>query len=233
MAQRGGSQRSGAGRGGPRGARRPGPERQRTEDRFPPAPRIDQAAARARLREVIEPVVGAVGYDLEDVTLSRVGRRYLVRVLVDADGGVSLDAVAVVARAVSAALDRADETGGEILPGEYQLEVGSPGVDRPLTLPRHWRRNVGRLVKVRAGERQVTARVSAADAEGVVLAPEGGEPVEVEYGALGPGHVQVEFSRLAEISDEELAAAGADDEADTDDDDFEDDGETELEDEQR
>jgi ribosome maturation factor RimP len=182
---------------------------------------------------VIEPVVAEIGYDLEDLGLSRVGRRFLVRVVVDADSGVSLDAVAVVARAVSAALDRAEEAGGDILPGEYQLEVGSPGVDRPLTLPRHWRRNVGRLVKVRAGERQLTARISGADDEGVVLTPETGEPVEVAYAALGPGHVQVEFNRLAEISDEELAADDEDDAEEEDDDDIEDDGDTELEDEQR
>ena len=106
---------------------------------------------RAQLRAVVEPVVGAAGYDLEDLTVSRAGRRYVVRVVVDGDGGLDLDAVADVSRAVSAALDAAEETGGEIVAGEYQLEVSSPGVDRPLTLPRHWRRNIGRLVKVGAG----------------------------------------------------------------------------------
>jgi ribosome maturation factor RimP len=221
-----------------------GPQRQRTAagrgaERTDPGVRVDQAAARARLREVIEPVVAEVGYDLEDVHLSRVGRRYLVRVVVDGDDGVSLDAVAVVARAVSAALDRADETAGEIVPGEYQLEVGSPGVDRPLTLPRHWRRNVGRLVKVRAGERQVTARVSAADGAGVLLEVAGGGTEEVPYAELGAGRVQVEFSRLAELTDEELAEVepGDDDldEDDDSDDDSEDDRDSDhgLEDEQR
>ncbi|MFD0823868.1 ribosome maturation factor RimP, partial [Micromonospora zhanjiangensis] len=108
----------------------------------------DLTARRLRLRAVIEPVVTAAGCDLEDLTVSRAGRRHVVRVVIDADGGVSLDAVADVSRAVSQALDRAEEADGDLVAGEYQLEVGSRGVDRPLTLPRHWRRNVGRLVKV-------------------------------------------------------------------------------------
>jgi ribosome maturation factor RimP len=156
------------------------------EPRTPAVPRIDLAAAKARVRAVIEPVVLRGGYDLEDVGLSRAGRRYVVRVLVDADGGINLDDVAVVSREISAALDAAEETGGELLAGEYQLEVGSPGVDRPLTEPRHWRRNVGRLVAVDG----VTGRVIAADGEGVVL-----DGREIPYAQLGPGKVQIEFKR--------------------------------------
>ncbi|MFK3980289.1 ribosome maturation factor RimP [Micromonospora sp. NPDC050397] len=121
----------------------------RSGDRRPvERPRGDLTARRARLRAVIEPVVTAVGYDLEDVSVARAGRRHVVRIIVDGDGGINLDAVAEVSRAISAALDLAEETGGDLVAGEYQLEVSSPGVDRPLTLPRHWRRNVGRLVKV-------------------------------------------------------------------------------------
>ena len=101
-----------------------------------------------RLRGVIEPVVTAAGYDLEELTVSRAGRRHVVRVIVDGDAGVNLDAVAEVSRAVSRALDEAEEASGDLVAGEYQLEVSSPGVDRPLTEPRHWRRNAGRLVKV-------------------------------------------------------------------------------------
>jgi len=198
------------------------------------APRGDLSARRARLREVIEPVVTAAGYDLEDLSVSRAGRRHVVRVIVDADGGISLDAVADVSRAVSAALDAAEEAGGDIVAGEYQLEVSSPGVDRPLTLPRHWRRNVGRLVKVtvRGGagvpeqrttaDRQLTGRVVEADDERVVLETDAGR-AEHPYAELGPGRVQVEFSRLDELADNE---AGEDIE-DIDDIDDEDDVEDE------
>ena len=91
------------GRAGARpGNRRPGGRgRDAAEARTPAAPRIDLAAAKARVRAVIEPVVAAAGYDLEDVSLSRAGRRHVVRVLVDADGGINLDDVAVVSREIS------------------------------------------------------------------------------------------------------------------------------------
>ncbi|EEP74018.1 hypothetical protein MCAG_04345 [Micromonospora sp. ATCC 39149] len=230
MTQRGRATRSTGPTGRPRRADGP-----RGGDRVG-GPRVDLAARRARLHAVIEPVVNAAGYDLEDVSVSRAGRRHVVRVIVDADGGINLDAVADVSRAVSAALDAAEEAGGDILAGEYQLEVSSPGVDRPLTLPRHWRRNVGRLVKVTAravapgpragdrqptGDRQVTGRVVEADDERVVLETDSGR-VEFSHAELGPGRVQVEFHRLDEVTDDEL-----DDSSDIDDIDDEDDVEDE------
>jgi len=183
---------------------------------------------------VIEPVVSGAGYDLEDLSVSRAGRRHVVRVIVDADGGIKLDAVAEVSRAVSAALDAAEEDGDDLVAGEYQLEISSPGVDRPLVLPRHWRRNVGRLVKVTArgagapsgqpaGDRQLTGRVVEADEERVVLETDAGRTA-LTYAELGPGRVQVEFHRLDEFEEtDEL-----DDMDDTDDDD-----EDDVEDEER
>ncbi|HEU4420928.1 MAG TPA: ribosome maturation factor RimP [Pilimelia sp.] len=191
------------------------------------APRGDLAARRERLREVIGPVVTAAGYDLEDLTVSRAGSRHVVRVMVDGDAGVSLDDVADISRAVSAALDAAESAGGELIEGQYQLEVGSPGVDRPLTQPRHWRRNVGRLVTVRAGDRQLTGRILAADNDGIVL-DVGGERHGAAYAQLGPGRVQIEFSRLDELTDDDLDTdAGDGDEHDGGSDD------EELEDEER
>jgi ribosome maturation factor RimP len=161
------------------------------------------AAQRGKVHEVIEPVITAAGYDLEGLSLSRAGRRHLVRVTVDGDGGINLDAVAEVSRLVSAALDAAEAAGDEIFAGEYELQVSSPGVDRPLTLPRHWRRNVGRLVQVRAGERQVTGRIVGSDERGIVL-ESAGERHDVPFDALGPGKIQLEFTRLAALSDAEL-----------------------------
>jgi ribosome maturation factor RimP len=158
---------------------------------------------RARLREVIEPVVATAGYDVEGLSVSRAGRRHLVRLTVDGDGGVNLDAVADVSRLVSAALDEVEAGGEELFAGEYELQVSSPGVDRPLSLPRHWRRNVGRLVQVRAGDRQVTGRIVAADADGVVLAVADTEHT-MSYDELGAGKVQLEFARVAALSDDDL-----------------------------
>ncbi|MET8466678.1 ribosome maturation factor RimP [Micromonospora zamorensis] len=206
----------------------------------------DLAGRRARLRAVIEPVVNDAGYDLEDLTVSRAGRRHVVRVMVDADGGIDLDAVADVSRAVSAALDAAEEAGGDIVAGEYQLEVSSPGVDRPLTLPRHWRRNVSRLVKVTVrgaaalpeqrgeqptGDRHLTGRVIAADDEGVQLETEDGR-TSWAYAQLGPGRVQVEFTRLAELGEPDEEFDDADDSDEIDDSDDIDD-EDDVEDEER
>jgi ribosome maturation factor RimP len=159
-----------------------------------------------RLIAWIEPVVGAAGYDLEDVVVTPAGRRSVVRVVVDRDTGVTLDDVAEVSRAVSAVLDDND---GDLGRSPYVLEVTSPGVDRPLTEPRHWRRNTGRLVTVAVGPdgsgEQVTARVSAVDDTGVTLAVEGrAKPGakkrppatrEVPWAELGAGRVQVEFGR--------------------------------------
>jgi len=187
----------GARRGGTPGARQP----RRPGDAQ--RPRGDLAVRRAQVRAIAEPVVTDAGYDLEDLTLSRAGRRTVVRVVVDGDGGVSLDAVAAVSRAVSAALDAVESRGEELFSGEYELQVSSPGVDRPLTLPRHWRRNVGRLVQVRAGGEQVTGRVVAAT-DDVVTLDIAGERREISLHELGPGKVQLEFNRLAALSDDEL-----------------------------
>lgn len=214
------------GRGGARPANRSGGGRgfqSAEETRQPAAPRIDLVAARSRVRAVIEPVVVAAGFDLEDVSLSRAGRRHVLRVLVDADGGISLDDVAVVSREISQALDAAEENQGEVLAGEYQLEVGSPGVDRPLTLPRHWRRNVSRLVAVTVAGRSLTGRVTAAEETGVVL-DVNGTSRDVPYADLGPGRVQIEFKRLDEAVFPDEPDEG---EPDDDDDDDDEDGEGE------
>jgi len=128
------------------------------------------------------------------------GRRTEVRVLVDKDGGISLDDVAQVSQAVSAVLDQpaADAILGAT---PYVLEVSSPGVDRPLTEPRHWRRAIGRLVRVTAAGEQVTARITDVHDSGVLLAIVGAkpsaqpEPRSFGFADLGPGRVQVEFNR--------------------------------------
>lgn len=141
------------------------------------------------LRTVLDPVVTERGYDLEEVAVQPAGRRSIVRVVVDRDGGVDLDAIADVSRAVSAALDASPAVGD----APYVLEVTSPGVDRPLTAPRHWRRNLGRLVT--AGE--LTGRILDADEQAVTL-DVAGEHRRLAYDDIGPGRVQVEFSRAGD-----------------------------------
>jgi len=160
----------------------------------------------SRLAGLIGPVVAAAGMDLESVRASVAGRRRLLRVVVDSDHGVSLDDAAEVSRDVSAALDATDVMGD--MP--YTLEVSSPGVDRPLTEPRHWRRAARRLVRVKTGAGTVQGRVLAADAAGVTLDIDGAEH-RFGYGDLGAGAVQVEFGRLPDAELDELSGGGVDD----------------------
>ena len=146
----------------------------------------------ARIADVIRPVIAAAGMDLESVRVTAAGRRRLLRVVVDSDQGVSLDDAATISRELSAALDTVAVMGDF----PYTLEVSSPGVDRPLTDQRHWRRAVGRLVQVAVtdsgGARPVSGRVAAVDADGVTLDVDGARR-RFPYAVLGPGAIQVEF----------------------------------------
>jgi len=149
------------------------------------------AVSRQRVRDALHPVVAAAGYDLEDVSITAAGRRSVVRVIVDRDGGIDLDAVADVSRAVSTALDESEVMGA----APYVLEVSSPGVDRPLSEPRHWQRARGRLVRVAVIDAgSLTGRVVDADDDKVTLDVDG-DARTVAYTDLGPGQVQVEFAR--------------------------------------
>jgi ribosome maturation factor RimP len=154
-------------------------------------PRGPGHQTRAALMRLLEPVVAGCGFDLEDVVVTPAGRRRQVRVIVDGDDGVSLDDVAVVSREISAALDGSEAMGS----GPYVLEVTSPGVDRPLTQPRHWRRASGRLVRATlTGGEEITGRVTGADDDTVVLDTDGGER-RLGHDELTRGLVQVEFNR--------------------------------------
>ena len=152
------------------------------------------SATRARLAEALHPVLADSGFDLEDVTVSKAGSRSLVRVVVDRDGGVDLDGVADASRAVGNYLD-ADE---DVVPGAYVLEVTSPGVDRPLTAPRHWRRNAGRLVTVTPREgKPFTGRILEADEQTAVLDTDKGHQT-VQLADVTKALVQVEFSHAGQ-----------------------------------
>lgn len=157
-----------------------------------------QAAASAqvaRVQSLLEPVIAEAGYVLEDITLTPAGRRRVLRVVVDVPpevtAGLELDAVATIAHVVSGALDASSVMGAT----PYVLEVTSPGVDRPLTLPRHWARNRGRLVHADLSDgTTVRGRVRASDDDGVVLDVDGQEQA-LPWDRLRRGRVEVEFSR--------------------------------------
>ena len=144
-----------------------------------------------QVRGLLEPVIASLGVDLEDVDVTDAGRRRRVRVVIDRDGGVDLDTVADVSRAVSEALDASDVLGD----APYVLEVTSPGVDRPLDEPRHWRRARGRLVActLRDGS-TVTGRITDSDDAEVTLETEDG-PWTGALSDIAKARVQVEFRR--------------------------------------
>src|SRR5690348_6846109 len=124
----------------------------------------------ARLEPVVAEAVAGAGFDLDALDVQQAGRRKLVKVVVDSDDGVGLDEVAEISRAVSAVLDRHDD----LIAGAYTLEVTSPGVDRPLTLPRHWRRARHHLVRVTPREGSgFVGRVGHAGAEAARLLVDG------------------------------------------------------------
>ncbi len=135
--------------------------------------------------------VTAAGFELEQLDVIAAGRRRLVKVVVDADDGVDLDQVAEVSRAVSSVLDSHDA----ILGGPYTLEVTSPGLDRPLTKPRHWRRAKLRLVAVKQPDgTRFTGRVGQADDDGVELLVDG-NLTRVGYADMAHAVVEVEFKQ--------------------------------------
>ncbi|MGE9808660.1 ribosome maturation factor RimP [Janibacter sp. G1551] len=182
------------------------------------------------VRSQIEAPLTDAGLVLESVDVTAAGRRRLVRVAVDrpvagADGAVTaptqaltLDEIADATRVVSDVLDESDAMGSQ----PYTLEVSSPGVDRPLTLPRHHQRNVGRLVTLSFDDAApVTGRIVEASPDEVTLEiPAAGKTPAARathpYADITKAVVQVEFNRpdaaddLAddgEFADDDLAGS--------------------------
>jgi ribosome maturation factor RimP len=146
-----------------------------------------------RLAGLLAGPIEALGLDLEAVDLSRAGKRSVLRVAVDKDGGVDMDDIAAATVEVSRVLDDSDAMGNSA----YTLEVSSPGVDRPLTLPRHWRRNAGRLVKVSlADDTEVTGRIVDTDETGAGLDVDG-TARRVDFADVTRARIQIEFKREA------------------------------------
>ena len=176
----------------------------------------ESVSVKDQIRPVVEGPLGDLGLLVEDVAVTPTGKRRLVRIWIDRvvpDTGdatevvppLSLDEVADATRAVGDALDGSDVMGEQ----PYTLEVTSPGLDRPLTLPRHFRRNVSRLVTVTPTEGEaVTGRIVSAGPDEVVLEVPAtrktpARTTGVRYADVSRAVVQVEFSRPAD-------AAGAD-----------------------
>ncbi|GAA0621998.1 ribosome maturation factor RimP [Streptomyces crystallinus] len=150
-----------------------------------------------RLRGLLEPLVSAKDLDLEEIEVSKAGRRRMLRIVVDSDEGVELDTCAELSRAVSDALDESDVMGDE----EYVLEVTSPGAERPLSEPRHYVRATGRLARLTPTEGgELVARILGVDDEGVDLEVPGvkgrkATARRLAFSEIAKARVEIEFNR--------------------------------------
>jgi ribosome maturation factor RimP len=144
------------------------------------------------LETLVETTVSSLGLDLEALELTPAGRKRVLLVAVDRDGGVGIDDITDATRALSEVLDSSDVMGAE----PYTLEVTSRGVDRPLTQPRHWRRNEGRLVRLRlvADDSSVDGRIGGSDDTGVDIVGRAGR-TRYAYTDITSALVQIELNR--------------------------------------
>lgn len=162
-----------------------------------------------RLRAIVTEVTGAHGYDLEELTARTMGRRRVVRVVIDSDDGVGLDDAAQVSREISERLDGPEDPMGEL---PYTLEVTSPGVGRPLREPRHFRRSRGRLLAVTTAQGTRTGHLLRAGDTGIELLVAGKKgaigTVAVPYDQISAAKVEVEFAAPPAAVQELLDAEG-------------------------
>src|SRR6478752_3244527 len=148
------------------------------------------APTREGIVGLVAPVVERAGLDLEDLVVTPAGKRRMVRVVVDGDDGVDLDLAASISHDVAELLDASPVMGEQ----PYVLEVTSPGVDRPLTAPRHWRRAIGRLVDVtpHQGKELVGRVLTASDAtDGSATLDVKGQERTIAYEDVARAKVQV------------------------------------------
>ena len=146
----------------------------------------------SNIEELLTPAISRAGFILEEVKVTPVGKRRIIAVIVDcADRNPNLDEVTVVSRTVAEALENYSQLGDQ----PFTLEVTTPGVDRPLTLPRHWRKNVGRLVKVtRIDGTSASGRIVTVNEDNATLLGKTGEEV-IEFADVKRAQIEIEFNR--------------------------------------
>ncbi|WP_253908441.1 ribosome maturation factor RimP [Arthrobacter sp. H41] len=169
-----------------------------------------------RLRTRLQPVVEQHDLYLEEIDIKLAGAHRTVHVIVDLpedrQGSVGLDIISDVSLELSQAMDNDPDDDGR----PYSLEISSPGVSRPLTEPRHWRRNVGRMILVKPVQGdEVLGRLQEVSATGIRLVPQlpvkkgmkpkQGEPTSIEFSRIRKGTVQVEFAHADEHQTEDGA----------------------------
>ena len=155
-------------------------------------------ALKDSIADLIRPVVEDAGFFLEDVFTSNPGNHRIVTCMVDGLKPLSLDEVTVVSKEISALLDDSP-----LLTEAFTLEVTSPGIERPLTLPRHWTKNLTRIVKVLLkDDTEVSGRLTEFDENRAILIENikgRMKSHEVNFSEIKRAHVEIEFNRKDEI----------------------------------
>jgi len=143
------------------------------------------------LKELLDPLVQKAGFILEEVKVTPLGRRRQISVIVDGEErNPNLDEVASLSRAISAQLDEYSGLGDS----PFTLEVTSPGIDRPLTELRHWRKNLGRLVKILTKEdKEISGRIAEVQSGKVRI-----DDAIFDFESIKRAQVQIEFNRPKE-----------------------------------
>ena len=148
-----------------------------------------------QISQLVTPAVESQGLFLEDVHIVSPGKHRIVTCIVDGPTSLNLDQVTAVSRAISELLDEAAFMGET----PFTLEVTSPGVDRPLTVPRHFLKNQGRLLKVIQTDGQtITGRILEANEDAVTLSlteKKEEKRVEVAFADIKRATVEIEFNR--------------------------------------
>ena len=136
----------------------------------------------------ITPALTALGFYLEDLNISSAGKRSLLTVIVDADRHLSLDEVTQATKAISEIVENIPALGAT----PFTLEVTSPGVDRPLTKPRHWRKNINRLVKIILQDgKEIKGRIKSASEISATI-----DEVEISYVDIKRANLEIEFKQV-------------------------------------
>lgn len=156
----------------------------------------------SELTLLLEPVVSTFSFDLDDIEITRSGGQKILDVTIDGDSGVNLDEVAAVSRAISEFLDNSDAMGDE----PYVLEVGTRGVNKPLTKPVHWARNVGRLVNVAGDAINAVGRIVDFTDPNVTLDIKG-KLKTLSIADISRAHIEIEFKKMPkeDLEAEELS----------------------------
>ncbi|MCX6447405.1 MAG: ribosome maturation factor RimP [Actinobacteria bacterium] len=140
------------------------------------------------ISEAVTPALSALGFYLEDVTITSAGRRSMLTIIVDGDTHLSLDQVTSATKAIGEIVESIQSLGET----PFTLEVTSPGLDRPLTKPRHWRKNIDRLVKiVLLDGKEIKGRIKAASENSATV-----DESEIKFSDIKRASLEVEFKQV-------------------------------------